>query len=40
MTRCPRRADDLFQRLADCPKARSTSVYDRCRAVHEGGLAG
>jgi hypothetical protein len=26
----------LLQRLADCPKARSASVYDRCKAVYEG----
>jgi hypothetical protein len=27
---------DLLRTLADCPKARSLSVYDRCRAVYEG----
>ncbi len=27
---------DLLQTLADCPKARSASIYDRCRAVYEG----
>jgi hypothetical protein len=27
---------DLLVTLADCPKARSFSVYDRCKAVYEG----
>jgi hypothetical protein len=27
---------DLLQTLADCQKARSASVHDRCRAVYEG----
>jgi hypothetical protein len=27
---------DLLVTLADCPKARSASVYDRCKAVYEG----
>jgi hypothetical protein len=27
---------DLLQTLADCPKARSLSVDDRCKAVYEG----
>jgi hypothetical protein len=27
---------DLLVTLADCPKARSVSVYDRCKAVYEG----
>jgi hypothetical protein len=27
---------DLLARLADCPKARSVSVHDRCTAVYEG----
>jgi hypothetical protein len=27
---------DLLVTLADCPKARSVSVRDRCRAVYEG----
>jgi hypothetical protein len=27
---------DLLTTLADCPKARSTSIYDRCKAVYEG----
>jgi hypothetical protein len=27
---------DLLQTLADCPKARSLSVGDRCKAVYEG----
>jgi hypothetical protein len=27
---------DLLVTLADCPKARSTSVYERCKAVYEG----
>jgi hypothetical protein len=26
----------LLPALADCPKARSVSIYDRCRAVYEG----
>jgi hypothetical protein len=26
----------LLRTLADCPKARSASVYDRCKAVFEG----
>jgi hypothetical protein len=30
------RLTDLLQTLADCPKARSVSIYDRCRAVYEG----
>ena len=27
---------DLLVTLADCPKARSASVHDRCKAVYEG----
>jgi hypothetical protein len=27
---------DLLVTLADCAKARSVSVHDRCRAVYEG----
>ena len=27
---------ELILTLANCPKARSASVYDRCRAVYEG----
>jgi hypothetical protein len=27
---------DLLTTLADCPKARSVSIYDRCKAVYEG----
>ena len=27
---------DLLQTLANCPKARSVSIYDRCKAVFEG----
>jgi hypothetical protein len=27
---------DLLQTLADCPKARSVNVYDRCKADYEG----
>jgi hypothetical protein len=30
------RLTDLLHTLADCQKARSTSVYDRCKAVFEG----
>jgi hypothetical protein len=26
----------LLQTLADCPKARSAGIYDRCRSVYEG----
>jgi hypothetical protein len=26
----------LLQTLADCPRARVASIYDRCRAVYEG----
>ena len=26
---------DLLQTLANCPKARSASIHDRCRAVFE-----
>jgi hypothetical protein len=29
---------DLLKTLADCQKARSASVYDRCRAVYERPL--
>ena len=32
---------DLLQTLADCPKTRSASIHDRCKAVYEGlGLGG
>jgi hypothetical protein len=27
---------DLLQTLANCPKARSANIHDRCRAVFEG----
>ena len=27
---------DLLTTLADCPKSRSTSIYDRCKMVYEG----
>jgi hypothetical protein len=27
---------DLLVTLADCPKARSVSIHDHCRAVYEG----
>jgi hypothetical protein len=27
---------DLQLTLADCPKARSVGVHDRCKAVYEG----
>ena len=27
---------DLLQMLANCPKARSASIRDRCKAVFEG----
>jgi hypothetical protein len=26
---------DLLQTLADCPKTRSASIHDRCKAVYE-----
>jgi hypothetical protein len=29
------RLTDLLQTLANCPKARSASIYDRCKAVFE-----
>jgi hypothetical protein len=29
---------DLLLTLANCPKTRSASVYDRCRAVYERPL--
>src|SRR5271169_3906843 len=27
---------DLLETLANCPKARSASIYDRCKAVYSG----
>ena len=27
---------DLLQTLAECQKARSASIHDRCKAVYEG----
>jgi hypothetical protein len=27
---------ELLQTLADCPKAWSASIYDRCKVVYEG----
>jgi hypothetical protein len=27
---------ELLVTLADCPKGRSASVYDRCKAVYDG----
>jgi hypothetical protein len=30
------RLTHLLQTLADCPKAQSASIYDRCKAVYEG----
>jgi hypothetical protein len=27
---------DLLQTLANCPKAHSASLHDRCKAVYEG----
>jgi hypothetical protein len=29
------RLTDLRQTLANCPKAQSASIYDRCKAVYE-----
>jgi hypothetical protein len=34
------RLTDLLQALADCPKARSASIYDRCKVAYEGLMAG
>jgi hypothetical protein len=31
---------ELLVILANCPKARSANVYDRCLAVYEGLMAG
>jgi hypothetical protein len=31
---------ELLTTLADCPRARVASIYDRCRAVYEGLMAG
>jgi hypothetical protein len=31
---------DLLLTLADCPKMRSASIHDRCRAVYEALSAG
>ena len=31
---------DLLQVLADCPKARSVSIHDRCKAVYAGPIIG
>jgi hypothetical protein len=30
------RLTDLRHALANCPKARSTTIYDRCKVVYEG----
>jgi hypothetical protein len=30
------RLTDLRHTLANCPKARSTTIYDRCKVVYEG----
>jgi hypothetical protein len=27
---------DLLETLANCPKARSASIHDRCKAVYSG----
>jgi hypothetical protein len=27
---------DLLHTLAECPRTRSASVYDRCKGVYEG----
>jgi hypothetical protein len=34
------RLTDLLQTLANCPKAHSASIHDRCKAVYEGLMAG
>jgi hypothetical protein len=31
---------DLLATLADCPKARSANIHDRCKVVYEGLMAG
>ena len=31
---------DLLVTLANCPKARSARMYDRCKAVYEGLVDG
>jgi hypothetical protein len=31
---------DLLPALAKCPKARSVSVHDRCKAVYAGPVIG
>jgi hypothetical protein len=33
------RLTDLLTTLANCPKARSASIYDRCKVVYEGLIA-
>ena len=32
---CNSKLTDLLQTLADCQKARSVSIHDRCKAVYE-----
>jgi hypothetical protein len=34
------RLTDLLQTLANCPKAHSASIHDRCKVVYEGLMAG
>jgi hypothetical protein len=31
---------DLLQAIVKCPKARSVSIYDRCKAVYAGPVIG
>jgi hypothetical protein len=31
---------ELLVTLADCPKARSVNIHDRCKVVYEGLMAG
>ena len=31
---------DLLQALADCPRARSVNIHDRCKAVYVGPIIG
>jgi hypothetical protein len=31
---------ELLVTLADCPKARSANIHDRCKVVYEGLMAG
>jgi hypothetical protein len=37
---CDARLTDPLQTLADCPKAQSASIYDRCKVIYEGQAVG